>query len=311
MAAPHIHILLCTHNGGPHLADQLESYGAQAHGDWSLWVSDDASTDDTRATIARFADRHPGRQVRLFDGPALGPAANYLSLLLRPEIPDGWVAFSDQDDVWLPHKLKHGLAEMGARGAQVYASRTILTDAHLTRIGPSVVHRRGPSFSNALVQNILAGNTLILDPDAFARLRAMTAAALQEGIDPPHHDWWIYLAMSGAGLPIVNDMRPGLLYRQHATNSLGAHRGLRAGTARATLLKDRHYAGWLATNLAALSAASMYMTPPNRTLAEAFGAMRQVKGGAARLAELRRLGLKRQSWRGDLVLAGLALTGRL
>ncbi|WP_373355285.1 glycosyltransferase [Pseudoroseicyclus sp. CXY001] len=311
MAAPHIHILLCTHNGGDHLADQLESYAAQAHADWSLWVSDDASTDGTRDTIARFAARHPGRQVTVFDGPALGPAANYFSLLARPEIPDGWVAFSDQDDVWLPHKLAHGLAVMEERGVEVYASRTILTDANLTRIGPSVVHRRGPSFPNALVQNILAGNTLILTPEAFARLRAMTAAALREGITPPHHDWWIYLAMSGAGMGIVNDLRPGLLYRQHASNALGAHRGLRAGTARLALLRDRHYAGWLATNLSGLAAASMYMTPPNRALAEAFGTVRQASGGAARLMTMRKLGITRQSWRGDLVLAGLALTGRI
>jgi len=50
-------------------------------------------------------------------GPKRGAAANFLSLLRRaPErTPEGhWLAFSDQDDVWLPDKLSRGIAALEA-----------------------------------------------------------------------------------------------------------------------------------------------------------------------------------------------------
>ena len=47
MTEPHVHILMGTKNGGMFLADQLASIRGQSHQDWSLWASDDGSTDGT------------------------------------------------------------------------------------------------------------------------------------------------------------------------------------------------------------------------------------------------------------------------
>ena len=106
--APHVHVLMATWNGAAHLEEQLRSFEAQTHRDWSLWVSDDGSTDATGRILADHAAAHPGR-VHLFEGPRRGSAANFLSLLAQPDLPPGVVALADQDDVWLPHRLERGL----------------------------------------------------------------------------------------------------------------------------------------------------------------------------------------------------------
>lgn len=306
--APHIHILMATWNGAAHLGEQLASFEAQTHRDWSLWVSDDGSTDGTAGIVQRFAAARPGR-VRLFDGPRRGSAANFLSLLGHAELPDGAVAFSDQDDVWLPHRLGRALEELRAGDGRpcVYASRTIRTDEALRPLSPSTLHPGPPSFRNALVQNILAGNTLVLDAAAARLLRGTVPAALEAGVR--HHDWWVYLVAAGAGARIVNDEEPGLLYRQHASNHMGAHSGAGAAIARLSALRRGEFADWVGRNLRALDAVEDRLAPEAREILRDFGRLRALRGATARARGLRALGLHRQSRKGSAALLAMAAMG--
>lgn len=175
----HVRILMCTRDGAPFLGAQLRSLLDQTHPDWSLWVADDGSRDATPAILRDFQAAQ-GERVRLFEGPGRGAAANFLTLAARTaEEPGAWLAFADQDDVWMPHRLARGLeaASRAAAPAVVHAGATILTDAALRPRGASPRHRRAPGFGNALVQNILGGNTILLDPGAAALLRATCTAA--------------------------------------------------------------------------------------------------------------------------------------
>lgn len=107
--SPTVRILMCTHNGATYLPAQLQSFCDQQHGDWSLWVGDDNSTDTTLDILAEFAREEAQRDVRILPGPCAGSARNFLALLGHPELEDGYVAFSDQDDVWFPDKLTRAL----------------------------------------------------------------------------------------------------------------------------------------------------------------------------------------------------------
>lgn len=315
----HVCILMGTYNGARWLPAQLASLVAQGHADWSLVLRDDGSHDDTAAVIADFARGHPARDISLIRGPGgQGSAANFLQLLADAALPPGAaVAFADQDDVWLPGKIARALAELaraqqdrGAPRPAVYASRTILTDADLRPQQISTLHRRPPTFGNALVQNVLAGNTIVLDPAAVTLLRATVPAALEHRV--PFHDWWIYQVMTGAGGIVINDAEPGLYYRQHGANVLGAHRGMTGGLARLGMIRDSRYAGWLARNLAALAQVADHLTPAHRQMVADFAALRDARGGAlVRVMGLSRLGIHRQTAQGDLMLRFLALTGRL
>ena len=81
MAEPHVHILMGTKNGGMFLADQLASIRGQSHQDWSLWVSDDGSTDGTWEALENFKAETPHHDIHLLKGPQKGVAANYYKLL--------------------------------------------------------------------------------------------------------------------------------------------------------------------------------------------------------------------------------------
>ncbi len=314
----HIRILMATWNGGTHLPAQLASFLAQDHGDWSLILRDDGSSDATLALATAFRDAHPGR-VALLPGGEPGPrgaAANFLRLTAHAAtLAPALTAFADQDDVWLPHKLARALAVLGpdaAPGAApaVYASRSIQTDAALRPRGPSTRHPRPPDFGNALVQNVLGGNTIVMNA-AATRLVAATCPAALAGPGVPFHDWWVYLVATGAGARVVNDPEPGLLYRQHGTNVLGAHAG--PGGALRRLLSIGHgtWTDWIDRNLAALLAVDHLLSPAHRATAHAFADLRRAPSARARLAGLRALGIHRQTRAGDLIVAALAAAKRL
>lgn len=264
----HVQILMATRNGGAHLAEQLASFTAQSHRQWSLRVSDDGSTDNTRAITEAF--RQPdGRAPHLVGGPCAGSSsANFLSLLTAPDLPpDDPVALADQDDVWFPDRLERGLCALASRSDTVptaFCSATLLADPDLRPIGRSRRHRVF-GFRNALVQNVVAGNTTLLNPAAVRLLRAAGPVSV------PYHDWWIYLLITAAGGSIVYDPAPTAWYRQHESNELGENRSAQARRRRARLVSNGTWRGWVNANLSALRGVPELIDPSMRHAIDAAG----------------------------------------
>lgn len=298
----HIPILMGTKNGAPHLRAQLASIRVQSHTNWSLWISDDGSRDGTRDMLATFA-RTTRQPVRLLAGPGRGVAANYLGLLTQSDLPFGPIAFADQDDLWQPDHLARGLAALarhaGGAGGVAYAAPGLAVDATLrprTRPRPFA---RGPSFANALVENILAGNGLMLDAHA-------TDLARRGGVpDVPFWDWWLYLLLSGIGTDLVLDPRPGLFYRAHGANQMGPRVGMGAALWRIRRLMDGTYGRWIEANLAALEPYMEHLTPDAK---QRFKALITARKGRPRARMLSHLGALRQTRRDQLALW---ISGRL
>lgn len=316
MSVPQVKVVMATYDGSPFIHEQLASLEAQSHKNWSLLVSDDGSRDDTVAQVQRFARAYPHRDIQVMQGPAQGSGANFLSALQACATagPLEYTAFCDQDDVWLSHKLARAIGKIAAcgggeaeAGPVVYASHTFLTDANLSNRRVSRTHHRTPGFGNALVQNILGGNTIVMNPSATALVAQTAAAALKAGV--PYHDWWVYLMITGVGGQVIIDAEPGLLYRQHEANLLGGNQGARPWLARFQMLKGSEYRNWISANLTALEAVSPVLTPEARAMLERFSAWRQTPGTSG--MDLRRMGIYRQTRPSDLVLAILGSMGRL
>jgi len=86
-------------------------------------------------------------------------------------------------------------------------------DESLGHIGYSRIPKK-EDFTNALVENIVIGCTVVLNRSARNLLRRrLPQRALM-------HDWWCYLVLSALG-KVVFDERPGIKYRQHARNVVG------------------------------------------------------------------------------------------
>ena len=241
-------ILLSTYNGARFLPAQLESFQRQTEPDWLLLWRDDGSSDATIDIMDAFAREIGAERCRRVVVPGrLGVAGSFYALLAAAGPLGLPVAFSDQDDVWLPEKLARALGALDAgEGPVLYCSRQMLVDDGLDPIGPSAPFHRPPSFAAALTQNIATGCTIVLDPAAAALVAASTPPV------GPLHDWWSYLLVTGAGGRVVADPEPTMLYRQHAANLVGAPSSRRHRAAAALRRGPDAYLAMLRANVAAL-----------------------------------------------------------
>ncbi|MDR2198791.1 MAG: glycosyltransferase family 2 protein [Deltaproteobacteria bacterium] len=221
-----VSILMGTRDGGEFLSEQLKSIEGQDYPHWSLTVSDDGSTDETIAILNEFREGRPDKLVKMIKGPGRGFSRNFLNLALQDETGAAYFAWADQDDVWLPFKLSHVLKLIAPYGEDLpvlYCGRTKLIDENGAPAGFSPLRSAPPPlFSNAIVQSIAGGNTMVFNREA----RRLIVKGCR--FDLPSHDWWAYQVISGAGGLVVYDSTVTVEYRQHGLNLVGSNRGLPA-----------------------------------------------------------------------------------
>ncbi len=116
---PLVTAIINVRNGAATLREAIESVLAQTFEDWELIVWDDRSTDASASVVAEFKDP----RIRYFLAPEdvpLGKARNDAIRCATGE----WIAFLDQDDIWLPHKLERQIA-LAEDGVGLIYGRTI------------------------------------------------------------------------------------------------------------------------------------------------------------------------------------------
>lgn len=297
---------MCTCNGAAYLQEQLDSIERQKYQDWYLYVSDDGSKDATQDILHAFKVKT--NRLHVFHGPRNGFCQNFLSLICNGSIKADYYALSDQDDIWHEDKLLRAvkaLSDIPCETPALYCSRTRLVNEKNIGIGLSPLFKRAPDFRNALVQNIGSGNTMVFN---HATRRLMLEAG--SSINPVVHDWFMYMAVSGCGGIVIYDPVPGLRYRQHAANLIGANTGLIAKIKRFGQMLAGEHQRWNTRNLEALSGLREQLTPENRRIYDEFCCFRDASLWK-RLAGLYRAGLYRQTFRGTITLWLAALFKRL
>lgn len=305
---PRVAILMCTFNGALYLKEQLESFAAQTFLNWTLYVSDDGSTDETLDILALYQAMWGIERLIVFEGPRQGFAANFVSLVRRPEVTGDYFAFSDQDDIWFSEKLARSvssLAPIGETKPALYCSRTRIVGADKEVIGESPLFAKPPSFQNALVQSIAGANTMLIN-------RAARNLLLQLPVNAPivAHDWITYLLVTGSGGGVIYDARPSLDYRQHGGNLIGANATLKDRLLRLRGMLSGRFARWNDANLNILFDMVSHLSEKNRAVLENFASMR--KGPCIhRISALRSTGVYRQTIHGNLSLVLAVCLGRL
>ena len=307
-ATARVAILICTFRGGPYLRRQLETIVEQTHTDWFICASDDGSDDETLAILQEFRERLGDARLRIFDGPRRGFAANFMSLIARPDIDADFHAFTDQDDEWDPCKLERAVAALAgfASGTPaLYGSRSELIDDVGRHLGFSQVFSKPPGFSNALVQNMVSGNTMVLNRAAMVLMRRADTR-----VPVSAHDWWAYLLVTGSGGTMVYDPYPTIRYRQHGKNVYGENVSWAARWSRVTRLFKGDFSAWNELNVTALRHCAGMLTPQSLQRLELFARARRASP-IERLFYVLRSGVYRQTWSGQLALFIAALTKRI
>lgn len=213
---PLVEVLMSTYDGERYLRPQVDSVLGQTHTDLRLRVRDDGSRDGTLDVLALYADE---ARVSVEAGYNVGlPDAFFRLLDTSSDDADLW-ALADQDDVWRADKLERAVAALeGVRGPALYCARVLVTDERLAPLYPHELPHRGPSFANALVQNVALGCTVVLNRAARDLLRYRWPR------ECVMHDAWMYLVVAGTG-SVIYDPELVVQYRQHGRNSVGMGRG--------------------------------------------------------------------------------------
>ena len=214
-----ISIAMATYNGARFLCKQLASIAAQSALPAELVACDDGSTDGTLDVVRDFARSAPF-EVRIEQNEQrLGVSENFLKAasLCRHE----WIAFCDQDDVWLPGKLEavQGLAERRP-GLMLIAHRAAIADEELRPTG-ELLHV--PAVRRlAIVPRLARGFWGY--PYGFCMIfrSHLLRAAAAEGRPIESHDRWIAV-MAGVLGETAYLPQPLALYRRHGENYSQLH----------------------------------------------------------------------------------------
>lgn len=285
-------ILMCTFSGERFLKEQLDSFANQTHKDWTLWVSDDGSTDQTLEILRTTQAQWGEDRLKIVTGLSKGFARNFLSLACRAEIEADFFAFSDQDDIWLPKKLSRaiGLLEhLPQDKPALYGSRTHLINAQGEIIGISKLIPHDLSFHNALVQNVAGGNTMVFNQ----HLRDVLQFAGAD-LDLVSHDWWLYIVVTALKGNVLFDRQPFINYRQHKHNLVGANVNIAAKFNRFSKLFSGRFKGWVQSNHACIKHIEAKMSNDCVHKSNSLAALRHLSL-IRRVSTFKQINVRRQS----------------
>lgn len=203
---------MSTYNGEKFLKEQLESLLRQTYQNLEILVRDDGSKDGTCEILREYEKKYANVHVYLEDN--VGVTKSFFELLKKSDA--DYIAFSDQDDVWLEEKVEKAVGKLKTlEEPALYCSNKILVDSELNIIAENTHKKLIPGFENAVVECICTGCTSMMN-------RAL-AEKIKEHIPKRAiiHDWWCYLVASYLGKVIFDD-NSYIWYRQHGGNVIGA-----------------------------------------------------------------------------------------
>jgi glycosyltransferase involved in cell wall biosynthesis len=217
---------MCTYNGADFLPSQLQSIMAQSRLPDELVVCDDASTDNTRILLEKFAAESPFPVSLNFNEHNLGFIKNFQKAigLCRGEV----IALCDQDDVWRSDKLQL-IEEPFTRSPKV---GLVFSDADVVDENLNPLHRRMwdevkfSAHKRKLVRSGRAFEVLITGWTATGATLAFRSQFVNLILPIPEdiamiHDGWIALTVASVADVVIID-EPLIKYRQHSRQQVGA-----------------------------------------------------------------------------------------
>lgn len=206
-----IAVLLSTYNGEKWLKELIDSVRIQENVSIRIVIRDDNSEDDSLEIVKRELSDFDVEFCSHIDS-NIGAAESYWHLMQHLNDTDYYIAFCDQDDIWLASKLSAAVDALSQYEniPAIYASSIYLNNTNRTWPNYSPII----SFENSLVQNPLIGCTLVMNQEF---LRIVQNSKVPKGI---MHDAWIY-SIAACRARIYYDYKPKIVYRIHANNDTG------------------------------------------------------------------------------------------
>lgn len=228
-----VSVALCTYNGARFIEQQLRSILTQSVLPQQIVISDDASSDDTLAIVARVFDElddsDAARDIEveiLSNAAPLGVVANFQQAMLAC-----WgelIALSDQDDVWHADRLAVAVARFESSDSLmlVHADARLI-DAEGASLGHSLFDALGISAGERAEAAagdelaVLLRRNLVTGASTMVRRRVLDAAVPFAPLWV--HDEWLAMIATSIGTGELLDTEL-VDYRQHGGNQIGVQK---------------------------------------------------------------------------------------
>lgn len=218
-------VLLSTYNGERYLVEQLQSLVAQKDVSSEILVRDDGSKDSTTRILDEWQEKG---LLSWYNSVNLGPGKSFIDLL-QNAAPGNYYAFCDQDDVWMPEKLRLTMDKMKCVELANPGKPVIIhTDMHVVDENLKIIH---DSFwrSSGLRPDVLRTFHYLCTCNSVNGCTIVMNSAARELILEKYveHDVIIHDVISALTVAYYGGIidyvdTPTVLYRQHSSNVVGA-----------------------------------------------------------------------------------------
>lgn len=184
-------VLLAAYNGELWIEEQVKSILHQKKVEVFLYISVDESTDNTLNIVKRISEEDQRVKI-LSPVPRMGSAGkNFFRLIMHSEVSDfDYVAFADQDDIWLEDKLLKAIELMVDSGADAYSSNATA----FWEDGKEILLRK--SFSQTdydyFFEAAGPGCTYVLSNKIFIDVKNFICLNFEKVCQIDLHDWFLY-----------------------------------------------------------------------------------------------------------------------
>ena len=237
---PKVAILLAAYNGIEWIEEQVFSILNQKSVKIKIFISVDFSTDGTYEWCKAAEANNDLIHVLPYGKRFGGAAKNFFRLINDVNISEyEFVAFADQDDIWLSGKLSRAVKLLDKYMCDAFSSDVIAfwnngKEINIKKSFPQkkydyIFEAAGPGCTYVFKSKALSEFKIFLNLNWLV----INKVAL--------HDWMIYAFFRSKKLKWYIDKIPYIKYRQHLKNEAGANYNLKAYKKRFLLIKKNWY----------------------------------------------------------------------
>lgn len=216
-------IILASYNGVKYIEEQVNSILNQEGVNVALKIFDDGSKDGTVDLVSSWKE-HEQVQLTQNQIPTGSAANNFFNAL--QSFDDSfldmydYIAFADQDDIWLPNKIKAAIDRLQFDKSDLYMSNLILWEEKSNK--KSLINKSYPQKKfDYLFEGGSAGCTYVFTTFFGKELKKILKTINYKDWQFFSHDWLVYFFARLENYKVVMDENAYILYRVHDTNVHG------------------------------------------------------------------------------------------
>lgn len=223
---PKVQVLLSTYNGDKYIEEQIKSIILQESVDVHILIRDDGSTDLTLERIKRLKKIYPDK-IEFYQGSNKGYKKSFFDLVKNTNTDFDYYAFSDQDDYWLPQKLKKAIniLDKSSERVKLYTSTVIIADEKLHPLYKKNISNLKNTFGSALTRIRLAGCTYVFSKETLQLVKGLKIENITNN-QMPSHDGLLFTMCEAVNGFVFVDNESYILHRRRSESVTSGGNGL-------------------------------------------------------------------------------------